>query len=180
MARATKPGSAGGLRAEIEPHGRPRARASLRGGPERSRDRQRPRPHRRRHRAAPGSEQGRSPAVHGEGTQPPMTDVEKLTLRWIAGGASADEARELEQLIAGDPAARSVHFAFLDLEGRLQAQRPVPDVSEAVVRTIEEAREGRIVAGVSRRIRRRRLVSWLAVFRFVSLAAAASLLMVLS
>jgi hypothetical protein len=80
--------------------------------------------------------------------------VEELTAKLLDGEIGDAELAELDALVDGDPEARRVHVALLELEHGLWAELAPIDVSEATLRGLRE-REARVSDHVTAAVRAR-------------------------
>jgi len=69
-----------------------------------------------------------------------MTHADELTDRLLDGTLTDAEWLELESILAADPAARTDHFALLELEAELRGLRSELDLSEQTLAKVKAAR----------------------------------------
>jgi hypothetical protein len=76
-----------------------------------------------------------------------MTRIEELTLQMVDGQLSRSEREELMHLVNSDGDARRAHLALLTIEATLRRHGRV-EISDQVMRRIDEERTSQIVRGV--------------------------------
>jgi hypothetical protein len=81
-----------------------------------------------------------------------MTRVEELTFNLADGSLSDQEAAELEELLATDPAAAEAHLHLLGLEAALMAKRELPDLQARTIVRLREELAASVVQGVMQKV----------------------------